>query len=327
MILFACNDAGPAKYISTLINHLHLPCYYWAGSNAMPLLSSTKAKKFNIKSDSHHIKLVVTGSSIVDGDKSVDKLALRFAKKFSLTSISIIEHWSWYLQRFLVNSALELPNYIILNDINAYREAVIDGLPADRLRILGNPYLETLPSSLSAQLNSGDVKQKLNIPESKRVITFISEELSSIPAFTGITIPFNEFDVLTTLLDCLSSNHFLLIKLHPEDTDEKYSAFVSSSCMIIRDLDYQQLSVVSDSIVGIASMLLIELSFIRSDIISFRPTLRTPLVGDKIGLVKSASTKEELLFLLNQPCPQTVQKANPFLGSTASIIEFICSFL
>ena len=85
--------------------------------------------------------MFLTGSALGD---SIDKKLINISKKLKKPSISVIEHWSWYKKRFILNNNLILPDYIFVNDKIAYEEAIMDGLPKKKLLIKGNPVLEKI---------------------------------------------------------------------------------------------------------------------------------------------------------------------------------------
>ena len=83
---------------------------------------------------------LLTGSAL--GSDTLDKKAILFARKWKLKCFSIIEHWSWYRKRFESRNQLIIPNKIFVNDIIAKKAAISDGLPDEKLIVLGNPVLE-----------------------------------------------------------------------------------------------------------------------------------------------------------------------------------------
>ena len=249
MILFACNDAGPSQYIKVLIDNLLSASYYWASPVSSSILSRSKAIKFNPCKDWDAISLVVTGASIVDGSDSVDKQSIIKAKDYSIPCVSVVEHWSWYRQRFMIDNKLILPDYIIVNDHIALEDSLKEGLPHEKLRALGNPYLEKLCEKPSLKAPTKALKRKHLLPSAKRIITFISEELNSIPDITGSDLDYNEFEVLKQIQNTLSKNDHLFVKLHPEEDMDKYKQFVSSSLTVLKEVSPQDIATFSDKII------------------------------------------------------------------------------
>ena len=151
MIVFGCSAIGPARYIAEIQENF--PESYVVASKLNRFLFSVSkcipfAKHVDLKPD-----LIVTGTSLNNLDNNIDKKLLIWANQNGVPSISIIEHWSWYIKRFEHKGSLLLPNYIILNDQIAFEEAVNEGLPSHRLRTLGNPHLESILTKNNCQNN------------------------------------------------------------------------------------------------------------------------------------------------------------------------------
>ena len=85
-------------------------------------------------------KLVITGTCL---NECIDKILIQ-AKENNIKTISIIEHWSLYMNEFLLNNKKILPDYIFVNDDLAKQESIIEGIPEKKIVVIGNPYLENL---------------------------------------------------------------------------------------------------------------------------------------------------------------------------------------
>ena len=82
-ILSGSTDSGPINYLTELSVESDMEFLWY--KNKSDLI------------EGKDIKLVITGTSLGD---SIDKKLIRHAKKNNITSVSIIEHWSWYKKRF-----------------------------------------------------------------------------------------------------------------------------------------------------------------------------------------------------------------------------------
>ena len=119
---------GPAKYLVELIKYF---------PNSKVISSSLNHNLFrkngyDISKDITIVdkaKLVVVGTSLGNKQKSLDKKIILRSKKYNIPSIAIIEHWSWYKERFMSEDSFVFPNYIIVNDNIALKQAKEQGLP------------------------------------------------------------------------------------------------------------------------------------------------------------------------------------------------------
>lgn len=241
-------------------------------------------------------RLVLTGTCLGQGP---DKIVIEQAGKLGWPSVAVIDHWSWYRKRFEVPRGLLLPDKIIVNDFIALEEAISDGLPADRLIALGNPVLEHMAhhsSNWRASTNKLSVRKKYGVQANHRVIIFISEELhSEFKSGTDDYLGYEEFLVLDLILKMLKSKDHLIIKLHPSEHDDKYAYINDPRVTVIRHLAKEVLASLGNVIIGMASMLLLELAMFRNDIISFRPGATKRFIGERLGATVDATSIEQLL--------------------------------
>jgi hypothetical protein len=319
MILLGTSDAGPAKYIIELCRHYDLQ-FFCVGNYLTCQMFSEKG--LALMSDWRNSKplLVVTGTSL---GSSLDKEMTKWARENKIPSISLIEHWSWYLKRFKLNGEFVWPDFIFVNDKIAQSDAIDEGLPPEKLIIVGNPVLESL-SRCSAQTKISRVGllQKYHLPN-KRIIVFISEELACVFNKTEDDLGYDEFIVLKELMSLLQPSDHLIIKLHPEEADDKYQHLLSECVSTLRVIDIYSLSKLASVVIGMASMLLLELAILRDDIISFRPNATKNFIGKRLCATIDATSNEELKGLLEWPQKVEGEFSTRFGGSSAKIVSLI----
>ena len=326
MFLFGANDVGPAKYLAELTSCFKEEVFYLASDLNRHVFYNGHGAPIHDLSDSlaTKINLVVTGTSLGDEQISLDKRLVIWAKKNNIPSVSIIEHWSWYRKRFQANDKLILPNYILVNDQLAFAAAIAEGLPECILRSLGNPHLESLSSQSLDFLKAVELKEKYHLPKNKRLLVFVSEELKNVfKSGTPDDLGYDEFEVIKSLILQLSIDDHLVIKLHPEEDLGKYDCFKSESITVLRVCPLVDLAILADSVVGMASMLLLELSIYRNDIISFRPNALQKFIGEELCLTVPVRTSGELNQVLCNRVAAKQSLRDYFLGSRQRIEEFL----
>ena len=73
-------------------------------------------------------------------------------------------------------------------------------------------------------MSEKNLRKKYEIPENKKVIFFISEELeSSFPISSKDFLGYNEYYVFNTLKSLLRPTDHLVVKLHPEESNTKFT--------------------------------------------------------------------------------------------------------
>ncbi len=227
MILFAVNDAGPARYIAHIVRELDGIPYICLASD----ISSKIFDEFNIEYivdensiDISKIGLIFTGTSL---GWCIDKRWLEVGREMGVYTISIIEHWSLYKKRFEIGSGRYIfPNSILVNDDLAKREAIEDGIDERLLKVVGNPVLENIERGDYSYRDGVIWRKSLNLPLDRRVVTFISEQYrDDFPIGSKEYVGFDEFRVLDDILNSLNGRDTLLIKLHPKRVEINIATF------------------------------------------------------------------------------------------------------
>ena len=225
------------------------------------------------------------------------------ARNHNIPSVAIIEHWALYLERFsiirngdIVKANCFLPDHIWVNDKTAVNEAILAGLPAERLKSMGQPHLEQLYLTYKKQ-------QRATVSQNRNIV-FISERIKEdLPSGSSLYLGFDEFVVINMLLKVMNSKwERLQIKLHPQENPDKYNALLEKhqNLAIIQHCEIPTLIMNSGKIVGMLSMLLIEAALYRNDIISVTPnTDRSIFIGNRMGITQSATTLNELDEFIN----------------------------
>lgn len=326
MILIAAHDVGPLRYLQALGTSLNGTLLWLGSSITTPLILKNGSNIFN-KYEKKSPNLVLTGSGIVS---SMDLNLVIWARKMNLPSISIIEHWSCYRRRFERDGRIILPDYIIVNDEIARKQAILEGLPEGCIYVGGNPRLEELASENISLHDIASWRRKHGLPLG-RILIFVAESLgNSFSVGTSNYLGYDEFDVLKAVIEVAPKDVSVVIKRHPEEPDDKYdSLLINNKVFSISEASIAELVSVADFIVGMTSMLLLEIAIFRKNVITFRPNATSEFIGETIGATKAARTKEELKKILNSQKNESIKidmshsYRQSFIGSRYRISKFI----
>ena len=109
--------------------------------------------------------------------------------------------------------------------------------------------------------------------------------------------------------------------LKPEVTE------INERVKVIREIDVYNLSAIADMIVGMGSILLIELSLLHDDVISFRPNANKGFIGEKLGatLDLTATMDFERCFSMRKNREVDTRFRERFKGSTTRIASLIAN--
>lgn len=324
MILIGCDDVGPAKYLAEFAKQFPEMVLCIASPLALSIFERLNIKIIKNIDEVESVDAVISGTSLGDAESSIDKQLILWAKARRIPCIAIIEHWSWYRKRFESKRGLLLPDYIIVNDEIAKKGAISEGIPSEIIRPLGNPYLEKLSSCNIKGRNPKKLKKRYGFPPEKRIIVFISEEIKdSFKEGTSDYLGYDEYKVLEIIKSVLKPHDFLLIKKHPEESPEKYRSSVDLNIKILNSCPLYDLVVFSDIIIGMASMLLLEVAIFRENVISFRPNGKKDFIGDELLMTTPISSKEGLIETLENGLMVPQKKHIRFAGSAGRIKNFI----
>jgi hypothetical protein len=277
MYIIAAGTAGAKKYLDKLIPYLSDEIYQIDLSLEKDVVNTLE----NLNAQ-NEINIIITGTSY---EGSPENRLIVWAKNNGIPCVGIIDHWSWYRKRFEVNLNLILPDYIFVNDNIAYEEAIMDGLPSNKLLSVGNPVFENL--LLQKEKNVVDkmvLCESHQLPTQKNIIIFFSEELRS--CFTQDSedyLGYDEYEVLQDIINNLTINDHLAIKLHPEESRDKYDELLKENVSIIDHISVFELAHIANIVIGMASIILLELAIYRSDVISYRPNARKKFIGETLG--------------------------------------------
>jgi hypothetical protein len=317
--LFGSSDSGALNYFRHLFVDSEDVVHQFHSVEELQLLLDGMG--------SSEYPIVLTGSAI--GSITLDKLAILECQHRLVNCFSIIEHWSWYLERFLADGVIVYPKKIFVNDLLAQEEAVHSGLPGELIVPLGNPVLESM-AMLSAKRKPKNpnqiisLRKKYHLPVEKKLIFFVSENLNADFRCGGQDLlGFDEFEVFRDIVDTFSAKEFhVVVKEHPAEKKDKYESF-SNSVGYIEKISTADLADVADTIIGMGSMMLLELSLFRDDIISFRPNAKIDFIGNTLEVVVKVLKKEDLISAVYKTATNSSAFRESFIGSRARIIEYL----
>lgn len=322
MILFGSEYVGPAKYFSLLSKFLIDDVVCLSNTITRDILLENNLKCINnLDSILNTPDLVIIGRCF---GNCLDKKLHDWGSNKGIKVVSIIDHWSWFLEGYkLDDGTFNFPDFIFVNDYFAYNDCIKEGIPPDRIVIAGNPVLEALvKNDNKVLLSRSKMKNKLSLPD-KRIIVFISEELGGDFNGTINDLGYDEFKVLHKIQMLISPSDHLVIKMHPSEKVDKYDSDKSDSITVVNHIDIHVLNLVSDVIIGMGSMLLLELAMLRDDVISFCPNANKKFIGERLGATVSVDNDHELSDILLNPRKVSGDFRRKFIGSGSHIANII----
>jgi hypothetical protein len=325
MILIGSRDAGPAEYLGLIAKQMQFDTKFIGSKISTPVFTKHNITQFHNDRDSYHdVQLILTGTCLGNG---IDKDMITTGFNFNIKTVAFVDHWTLLQERFLDDDKrFMFSDYIVVNDEKAKQLAIDAGIPGNLLYSLGNPVLENNDISISGSGNDAIPESISAIKNSGKTILFISEQLmldnlnDKYPS-EG----YNEFMVLEDIISTMGAEDVLLIKLHPQEEESKYDDYISENILISESQNsISFLLLNSDIVIGMRSMLLLEASNFRQDIISYRPGAKNTFIGNELKVTFPVTDKSALDKIITKGIPINNNKIQDiFAGSSERILSFI----
>lgn len=289
---------------------------------------------------------VVTGTTASD---ITDKLLWRAGRELGLPTVAILDNWQNYRERFILSAKLILPDKICVMDEHAEQEMMRLGFPAHRLIITGQPYFSTIAArqkTISARAIRG-LRKKLGAKARDYIITFAAEPILEDygrPASLG----YDELTIGQHVLAAMAraaakyknKNFVLVIRLHPRNDPYIFNKLLAAhkspaNLKIILDQPTapQAAIAVSDLILGMSSMFLIEAALVKKPFLSVQIGLtgKDPFLLSQRKIIKTILQPGILQSALEKAIagkfPPLIHKPQFSQNATANIVSVINSLL
>jgi len=267
---------------------------------------------------------IITGTS---ADDFTEKYIWKAGEKLGIPSFAILDQWINYGIRFSKYKTSEireynndkkhpyLPSKILLMDDYAKQEAIEDGLEPSRIIVTGQPHFEAIikkKETISSETIK-KIRDTMGLDKTSFVITFASEPISidynkynNSNNYWG----FDEKTILKEIIDGIkkvSSGYnkkiYFIIRPHPREDVDRYRDISllfkheKIDFIVDRNLNSEDLILISDLICGMSSMFLIESVILGKPVTSVQIGLNkeNPFILDRIGILKSILDKKALL--------------------------------
>lgn len=215
-------------------------------------------------------------------------------------SVAFVEHWSFLKERFLVSkNKFLLPDYIFVTDLFS-KKFLSSNLKFSKKKIfvIGSKYLDHLQKK-KITIKKKKINKILFISQPHKKLENKLKKNFKINNFFG----FNEFDVIKDLTQIIKDNkqYKLTIKKHPNENKFKFKSLLKNNVRILDQRIYICKIVKKfDLIIGMDSMLLLELKLLGANVISYRPQARSRFYGDRFKPFPIVSNKENLEKILKK---------------------------
>lgn len=286
MLAVVSHDAGGAEILSSYVLQQKIDCFYVLGEPARQIFQRKLDGVNTLPLD----KAVSQATSILCGtswQSDLEYKAIKLARKLGKPSVSFLDHWVNYRERFTRSGELYVPDAIWVGDSMA-EKLVKTVFPSHPIRLVENPYFYEIRQELSANAlgSNSDVINVLYVCEPIREHAL---QQHGDEYYWGYV----EEDALRFFLSNLSllSNSVASIKirLHPSEAIKKYNWVLSEFDLPIEICSDQTLiKQISSSVIvaGCESMAMVVALLAGKRVISSIPPGGRPCVLPHLEIEK-----------------------------------------
>jgi hypothetical protein len=227
--------------------------------------------------------LVFTATSMHAFD--IEKKFLKACNNLSIPSLSLIDFWANYRQRFVDEERnFILPTKIAVMDDLACLQMQDDGFPKDRLISTGQPafdYLYLRRNAFSAAQRR-QIRTNWGVPDEGKLIAFFSQPIAKYYGKFDSEknlLGFDEFEVLRSVIEALKAIEqsnaqiiHLIIFPHPTQDMQLFKQYENEHVRIYSQLEDSTVGILaSDLVLGMTSTRLYEALLTDCQVVSLQP--------------------------------------------------------
>ena len=205
-ILSVFNDAGAANIGLSYLKHNRIKSQFYCIGPSLKILRNIFPKAKNSKNLINEIKksdVVITGSS---SKNNIEFITRSYCKKKKIFSLTFLDHWVNYKNRFKKNNYEVLPDLLITSDVFSYLKAR-EVFKKILVKKYPNYYLNDLIKKIKGMKQGQKLLYSLE-PFDNKI------EFTALNNFFGILRKHKVF------------NKEIILRLHPSEKKNKYNIFI-----------------------------------------------------------------------------------------------------
>lgn len=226
----------------------------------------------------NEVDTVFLGTSHPASSDYFELNCLKQAKQKNIHTISFVDHWVNFKLRFTdAAGAIIYPNEIWVVDERAKQLAMEEGLPAEIIKITGNPYHHYLKNQWKPSWKDKSYFSALGITPNAFHIVFAPDPLSlrNMKEKVGFSEEEALQDILEVIADFKDENICLLVKCHPlqpaEILEKKINKAGLPNVFLIKTADSLELISASDVVIGFYSNFLLDAKALGKNVVRYYP--------------------------------------------------------
>lgn len=225
--------------------------------------------------------MLVTGTS---WNSEIEAEAIRLCNSKEIPTVSILDYWSNYKERFRIGNEYVFPKHLFVMDQLAFDEASEDGIPMEVMQIVGQP-------GFDFYIHKGRGVPKSDTLESNHKILFLSQPLSDL---YGDREGYTEFDAFEGVLKAgRSMGCGVYIKFHPKENERMVALYNKYGV----DGSLEEICGEYRVVIGMTTMGLLQCYLLGVPVLSYQPNLvgTEKCIINKLGIARGAYSYMELV--------------------------------
>lgn len=259
-------------------------------------------------------ELVIIGTSHED---TVEPNFIKIAKEMGVKTVSFVDFWNKYPERFICGGKRVLPDKILVVDNIMQKEMIGHGFLSEIIEVVGNPHLENICE------NSKWFKRRKN-DDDRIKIAFFSQPIAELYGYSQADINwlgYNEITIVEALIRCINKicekkvKIELIINLHPREGDGELLKKVLSAHkneiskkLSIAVVKMNSLKLINevDLVLGMCSIVLLESVILGKSTLSIQinSNNKFKFVVTEHKMLEGIFDEKDLLYRLDSLCSQ-----------------------
>ena len=270
MICLVSHDAGGAELLSSWARNQNKKFLYNIKGPALKVFRR-KLKKFknsNLNTIKKKTHIYITGTS---KKSSHELFFIKYAKKNDLKSISIIDHWVNYKERFIRKNKIIKPNEIWVTDKIALKLAK-KIFYNNKVILKKNYYLQDFTKSFIKFLNKSS--------KNKNMVLYLTTNTNNKKKdLNKLGFFFKKIDYLR------QKKHTVIIKIHPSENLSKYQIYIKKFKFVkfVKNYDLAKLIANCKFLIGYNSMAMYLASKVKKQVFHADNNLKKNILPIKIN--------------------------------------------
>jgi hypothetical protein len=278
-IIFVFSDPGGAKPILSIAEEIDAKDYiiisdrYYSFYNDFKVEVTILDSEYELLINSYKPDIIFTATSYTS---DIEKKFLKIASLNNIKTISFVDHWTSIIERFQYQNKIYLPDVLQVIDSRAEKIAIDQGVPFDRIEIVGNPYHRKIRNWKPTQSKISFLEEIGVKGNQSKILVYAPDPLSNVNGRESFG--FDEIMATQKLVELFRNssitNWMVLVKLHPNQNIPLIRDIIVNETaffLVPENISNNTSIYYADVVVGFFSSFLLEANILNKTICRYLP--------------------------------------------------------